>query len=148
MLKKFASIAVVLSLALIPVRSAAAWGEVCVQFPLWESGYEGGFTVTHLRERRGGWGSAGLIVVSERVSDRVFPDDHGCVDISDIPAGDKFAVSVIPHFSRHLTAICALEADAWAAPWADKPDFNSGAVWFTARGSEESPVCEFSRFER
>lgn len=148
MFKKFAFIACVLTLALVPFRPAAAWGEVCVEFPLWDSGYEGFFIVTHLRERRGGWGSAGMVVVSERASERIFPDEHRCVDISNIPPGDKFAVSVSPHFAPHLTALCAPEGEAWAAPWLDKPDSHSGAVWFVARGSEESPICEFARFER
>ena len=164
MLKKLASVACVFALALVPVRPAAAWGEVCVEFPLWEASYDGTFIVSRVgvdpSSRSGGQSAP-----SGHESELIFPDGHECVDVSDIPAGEKFMVVVRPQFAPDHSTLCVPgvgnesrlagrgeqgkgKYGAWIEPWVTKPDSNSGALWFRARGSESSPACAFSRATR
>ena len=147
MLKKFAAIAVVLTLALIPVRSAAARSEVCMEFPLWDSGYEGYLVVTHLRGD-----DSDLSVVDERVSDRIFPGGHGeCVSIADIPPGEKYAVAVRPHFAPQQASLCVMENETSRSLYTVKRAYKvwkRKGIWYKAGGSEESPTCAFSHKER
>ena len=154
-MKTLTTLILALALTLIPARSVFAWTEVCMEFPLWDSGYEGFFTVTHLRVNPSpAFGRSSLIAVSERVSDRVFPGENAaCVDISGIPPGDKFAVSLSPQFNRHITALCVINENGtgrdFSSPYVDRPAERpraEQAIVFRAGGTEESPTCSFSRF--
>ena len=165
MLKKFAPFLFAALLTLAPVQSAAAWEEVCVNFPLGKTWFIAHFSVVHsysfktkgmpgiipARDKRRHFTAPAHTIKNRRARARTATHSGSfgangsrCVDISHIPNGGGFAVYVVTAHSEER-AHCATpksNPNMWMRQNTRSPNRK---IWWQAYGIDSSPRCYFWR---